>query len=163
MSNFYKIGVRACERKQPYAFILPKDQRDPVMLYELLKVLHMGQVEIHRAKSDFEAEGAWFPAGSYVIKLAQPYGAYAKTLLEIQEYPDLRQYPGGPPKLPYDITGHTLPLLMGVRCTLAKKSFEVELERVEVPELPGDKYKYLVGSGTRRLKVTQAGMCFLLL
>lgn len=152
VSNFYKIGVRACERKQPYAFILPKDQRDPVMLYELLKVLHMGQVEIHRAKSDFEAEGAWFPAGSYVIKLAQPYGAYAKTLLEIQEYPDLRQYPGGPPKLPYDITGHTLPLLMGVRCTLAKKSFEVELERVEVPELPWGQVQVLGGLGDKAAK-----------
>jgi hypothetical protein len=136
LSNFYKLGVRACERKEPYAFILPKDQRDPVMLCELLKVLHMGQVEIHRAKADFEVEGAFFPEGSFVIKLAQPYGAYAKTLLEIHEYPDLRQYPGGPPKLPYDITGHTLPLLMGVRCTLAKKPFDVELERVEVPELP---------------------------
>lgn len=139
VSNFYKLGVRACERKEPFAFILPRDQRDPVMLYELLRVLHMGQVEIHRAVEDFELQGAFFPEGSYVIKLAQPYGAYAKTLLEIQEYPDLRQYPGGPPKLPYDITGHTLPLLMGVRCTLAKEQFQVVLERVEKPELPQGK------------------------
>lgn len=136
VGNFYKIHKRAVERKEPYAYVFPKDQRDPVMLHELLKVLENGLVEIHVAKEPFEVEGVRFDAGSYVVKLAQPYGAYAKTLLEIQEYPDLRQYPGGPPKLPYDVTGHTLPLMMGVKAVLAKKPFDAVLEKVERLEKP---------------------------
>lgn len=134
--NFYALSKRAVEREEPYAYVFPADQRDPVMLYELLKVLADGLVEIHRAVGPFELNGAVFGRGSYVVKLAQPYGAYAKTLLEVQQYPDLRQYPGGPPKLPYDVTGHTLPLMMGVRTSLAKKPFEAVLEKVDRLEKP---------------------------
>jgi hypothetical protein len=136
VGNFYGLSKRAVERKEPYAYVFPADQRDPVMLYELLKVLENGLVEIHKAKEPFEVNGVPFGAGSFVVKLAQPYGAYAKTLLEVQSYPDLRQYPGGPPKLPYDVTGHTLPLMMGVKASLAVKSFDAVLEKVERLEKP---------------------------
>jgi hypothetical protein len=136
VENFQKLSKRATERKDLYAFVFPAEQRDPVSLYELLNVLSHGMVEIHKATAPFELEGVVYGKGSYVVKLAQPYGAYAKTLLEVQRYPDLRQYPGGPPRLPYDVTGHTLPLTMGVKVSLARRPFEAALEKVEKLEKP---------------------------
>jgi hypothetical protein len=79
-------------------------------------------VEVRRATAPFTAEGKSYPAGTLLIYTAQPYGGFAKALLEAQHYPNLREYPGGPPKRPYDVTAHTLPLLYGFEAAAVKDS-----------------------------------------
>jgi hypothetical protein len=49
----------------------------------------------------------------------QEFAAMARELLDVQKYPDLRQYPGGPPLRPYDAAGWTLPLQMDVKVLAA--------------------------------------------
>jgi len=98
----------------PSAFVIPKAQPDTQALQRLVWTLQHGQVEIRQSTGPVNAGTTTYPAGSYVVLVRQPFGAYAKALLERQRYPDLHEYPGGPPKAPYDVTAHTLPLLFGV-------------------------------------------------
>ncbi|MBV9264630.1 MAG: hypothetical protein JO061_00530, partial [Acidobacteriaceae bacterium] len=101
--NYYRIGQDQAGRTKPCAFVIPAKQRDPGATRRLLETLEFGRVEVQRA-----------PNGDHVILMQQPYSGWAKALLERQNYPDLRVYPGGPPQRPYDTTAETLPLLFGV-------------------------------------------------
>ena len=98
----------------PSAVLIPKDQPDGQALQRMIWTLQHGQVEVRESTAPLTVDGKTFPTGSYVVLTKQPFGSYAKTLLERQHYPDLFDYPGGPPKRPYDVTAHTLPLLFGL-------------------------------------------------
>ena len=124
----------------PYAFVVPTEQVDSPTAVKMLEVLRVGDVEVERAAAaPFTAGGRRYSAGTYVVRVAQPAGRFAKTVLERQEYPRLFQYPGGPLDPPYDVTAHTLPLLMNVRVDTIAAPFEAELRPVEQPEVePGN-------------------------
>jgi hypothetical protein len=137
LQSFWRIGQKAVDRAAPFAFVIPRGQRDPGATKVLLETLQFGMVEIERARDGFTAGGKQYESGSYVIRMRQPYSAFAKTLLERQDYPDLRLYPGGPPRRPYDVTAQTLPLLMGVSVDTVAGPFEARLEAVEsIPSQP---------------------------
>ncbi|MGH9885267.1 MAG: M14 family zinc carboxypeptidase, partial [bacterium] len=127
LRNFLDVQRRAVGRTHPHAFVIPAQQKDPLATAKLLEVLHLGGVELHSARQPFTAAGRRFEAGTVVVRLAQPAGAFAKTVLERQDYPDLRQYPGGPPLRPYDVTAHTLPLLLGVEVARVEEPFTASL------------------------------------
>ena len=127
LRNFYRIGQRVLQRDAPFAFVIPREQHDSSATERLLRTLSFGMVEIERAEDDFLAGRQRFKGGDFVIRMAQPYAAFAKTLLENQQYPDLREYPGGPPRRPYDVTAHSLPLLLGVDAVEVAEPFDVAL------------------------------------
>jgi hypothetical protein len=117
------LGNRAPGRGDwPSTIVIPAQPARDTAVNAALRILQRGQVEIRRASAGFTADGKQYPAGSYLIHTAQPYGAFAKALLETQQYPNLREYPGGPPKRPYDVTAHTLPLLYGFDVAFVKDS-----------------------------------------
>jgi murein tripeptide amidase MpaA len=127
------VARRAVGQSDPFAFVVPATQRDPLAAARLLEVMNAGGVEVHRAREPFVAGGQTWSAGSHVISMQQPASAFARTLLQRQDYPDLRSEPGASPRRPYDVTAHTLPLLLGVRVESIAEPFAATLERVEVP------------------------------
>lgn len=147
LQNFLAIGERAVRGWEgwPYAFAIPAVQENATGLATLLGILHRGGVEIRTARRAFATGGQEYAEGTYLVVLRQPYGAFAKTLLERQDYPDLRQYPGGPPRPPYDVTAHTLPLLMDVQVETVQDSVAVRLSDPIDP--PAPVYRYAAGDG----------------
>jgi len=142
LENYYRMGRQAIEagkKGDPFAYVFPPAQHDPATLVKLLRTLQLGGVEVHRAEQAFRADEKEYPAGSYVILLAQPYRAYAKDLLEPQQHPDPKRYePGRMREQPYDITGWTLPLQMGVKAIEIKQPFEAKLTKLDsIPSAPG--------------------------
>lgn len=133
LTNFYKIGQDAVHPSAgtPYAYIIPANQTDPATSARLVKTLITGATEVEQATADFIADGKTYKRGSYIVKLAQPYGAFAKSLLEVQKYPNVPEYPGGPLQRPYDVTAQTLPLLFGVDAIAVQNNFEAATSKVK--------------------------------
>ncbi len=137
LRDYYTVAQHQIAPKDaPYAYVIPSGQTDPAVEARLVNILREGEIEVGQATAEFEAGGERFPAGSYVVPIAQPFGAWAKTLLEIQHYPDLREYPGGPPQRPYDVTAQTLPLLFGLRAVEVKDRFTAATVPVGQAALP---------------------------
>ncbi len=139
--NFTIVQDRAVAAATPYAYLLlPLSyQRDAGATAELIEVLIGGGVEVEQATAPFMAESVEFPAETFVVRIGQPAGRFAKTLLEVQHYPSIPIFPGGPLKPPYDITSHTLPLQMGVDAVRVESPFPFKSARLAgAPSVRGE-------------------------
>jgi hypothetical protein len=115
--NRYQAGrdqIARGSKVAPYAYVIPQAQRDPMAPVELLRRLAFGGVRVSQLTAPLTVGTATYPAGAWVVPTDQEFAALAREVLDVQKYPDLRQYPGGPPIRPYDAAGWTLPLQMGV-------------------------------------------------
>jgi hypothetical protein len=128
LSRFYQIGneaVRPTGKNRLISFLIrPSANSD-----RLLDVLSQAGVEwtIDGAARS-RGGGISYPAGTAIVRMNQPYGSFAKALLEVQHYPDLRAADGHP-LAPYDVTAHTLPLLMGVEVNTVPGLLRVQKPR----------------------------------
>jgi hypothetical protein len=147
--NRYKAGrdqIALGAKKAPYAYFVPREQRDPVAAVELLRRLAFGGVRVYQLTADAMLNGETrhpFTAGTWVVPTDQEFAAMVREVLDVQQYPDLRQYPGGPPERPYDAAAWTLPLQMGVRVVPADLPLPEEMRRSMklVGALPDTKVK----------------------
>jgi Zinc carboxypeptidase len=171
LKNFYLKSKRSIQKPSaegPAAYVLPADDPRLTMQADLLRIMLKQHVEISRASNAFsvvlpapkekkpakaseadEKEKAKpaeptirsFPAGSYVIRMDQPYSRVADALLDYQYWS-----PDDPQKTPYDDTAWTFGELFGVQVVrvTSAKVLMVPMERVtELPAIGG-----LQGEGT---------------
>ncbi len=117
----------------PYAFLIPEDQRDPVAVAELLRRLAFNGIEISRLEDAVTVDGLSHPAGTWAIPMDQENANFVRQLFDVQDYPDLREYPEGPPDQPYDVAGWTLQYLMGLRIVEVASPLSAEARAAMTP------------------------------
>ncbi len=129
--NFYLMNQRTIEKFSngaPFAFVIPAKQHDPIAVAKLIELLQSEAAEIEIANHSFRADGVTYPAGTYVAKLAQPFGRWIKDILEPQTYPDIRwPHSNSPIDKPYDVTAWSLGMLMGVETIRIDRPFKADL------------------------------------
>lgn len=106
--------LKSPENRDPRAYIIPSNQRDFPTAVRLIVALQKNGIDVHRATAAFSHNGKQYPAGSYVVKVGQAFGAHVLDMFEPQDHPNDFRVPGGPPTPPYDNAGWTLALQMGV-------------------------------------------------
>lgn len=88
-----------------------RQQIDPPAAIELIETLQRGDVRVEYIdRGDAEVQ-----AGSFLVRSNQPFGSYARALLDLTPYPAARPDEHGTNlAAPYDVTSHCLPLHLGV-------------------------------------------------
>ncbi len=133
LHNFYLKGLHSWQKgrdEAPYAYLIPADQGDPARVAALVRRLLDQRIEVSRAIAPLQLSEGTFPAGTYVVRLDQPYRNYAVDLLSPQHYPKEGSEP-------YDDTSWSLPAHYHLQ-VLASADASVQhaaLERLSAPPL----------------------------
>jgi hypothetical protein len=87
LRNFYRKSWDSWQKgltQPPYAFLIPEDQGDPARVAAMVGRLMGQHIEVARAQNPIQLKDGSFPAGTYVVRLDQPYRNYAVDLLTPQ-------------------------------------------------------------------------------
>ena len=166
-----KRSIQKPDSSGPAAYVISAEGQSPSRRAELLRVLGLQHVEVSqlseavtvtnkvtakktdggsdgksdgKEKTDAKADApktVTFPAGSYVIRMDQPYSRIADALLD-------RQYwaPDDPQKHPYDDTGWSFPDLFAVP-TVRVTDASILKAKMEAVTDPGGASGVVSGSG----------------
>ncbi len=114
-----KATVAKYKREPPYAYFIPQQQDDPMSAVEMLRRLAFNGVKVGQLDKSVLFDGVTYDKGTWVIPMDQEYAELVRQVFDRQSYPDLREYPDGPPEQPYDAAGWTMPLQFGTRVIAA--------------------------------------------
>ena len=90
LHNFYRKSWDSWQKgltQPPYAFLIPEDQGDAARVAQMVGRLMGQHIEVARSQNPIQLKEGTFPAGTYVVRLDQPYRNYAVDLLTPQHYP----------------------------------------------------------------------------
>lgn len=116
--NRYQAGrdTIAAAKDGPSAYVIPSGQSDVPEAAALAQVMVSHGLDVMQTSTATTIGGQTYPAGSWVVPMDQPFAGLARELFDSQKYPDaILGGDGNPADLPYDVTGWTLPMQMGVR------------------------------------------------
>jgi len=149
MRNFWRCGRNAVKKgktEPPYAVAIPEEQLDRRRLAIMVNLLRSHGIEVRHCRDAFEVKEGRFAAGTYLVRLDQPYRSYAHDLLIAQKFPVDKT-----PYKPYDDVGWALPFTLGVEVTaiedVAVRDIEADLltEDIILPgKVVGDSGFYLI-------------------
>ena len=111
LRDFYRKGYHSWQKGvkgRPFAFAIPGDQGDRRRVAEMVELLLAQHIEVSRATAPFKVAEGEFAAGTYVVRLDQPYRNYAVDLLTPQVFPPDATYE------PYDDVSWSLPVHFGL-------------------------------------------------
>ncbi len=112
LRNFWRRGKNAVTRgakEKPYAVAIPEKQTDSRRLATLVNLLRAQGIEVVRSGAAFKVKEGEFPAGTFLVRMEQPYRGFALDLLLPQKYPADEA-----PYEPYDDVAWALPFSLGV-------------------------------------------------
>jgi hypothetical protein len=156
LEDYYVKSKRSIEKptlEGPSAYVIPADSAQLNRQLQLLEVLKKQHVEIQQlsesvtspvppVKRDAPATTQTFPAGSFVIRLDQPFSRIADALLDKQYWA-----PDDPQKHPYDDTGWSFPQLFDVKVTRLTDAAILHAQMSPVSDLAASAGK-LTGTGS---------------
>lgn len=111
LNNFYLKSKRAIAKalnEGPTAYVIPGDTSRPVEAADMVNLMRLQGIEVHKTDKEFSVKDQKFAAGSYIIRMDQPYSRMADMLLDTQYY-------NVNDPAPYDDTGWTLGAMRNVK------------------------------------------------